>query len=117
MDTLFEWSPAVKRGEILTAIGVGAQESPEWKRATVVQTMLIQAASPDPEDARMKATAYQRIYRRAEVLDRWANIYGGDTTQAAAARLGAACGRLGAELIKAARVEEVADWLGRRMTR
>lgn len=65
----------------------------------------------------MKPTAYQGIYRRAAALDRWADIYGGDTTQAEFVRLRAAFGRLGAELIKAGRVEEVVAWLDRRLTR
>lgn len=42
MDAFYEWTPATKRGEILTAVGIGMRESSEYKRANVVRTMLIQ---------------------------------------------------------------------------
>lgn len=60
-------------------------------------------------------TLYRRLYKQAEVLDRWADIYGGETTYAAMTRLEAARLRLWAELVKALRLEEIAGWVDRRL--
>lgn len=57
---------------------------------------------------------YRRLYREADVLDRWASIYGGKRLAADAFRFRAAVLRLQAELIKAARIEEMAAWAARR---
>lgn len=60
---------------------------------------------------------YQRRYRRAEVLDRWANIYGGKTTAAEWSRFEAARLRLAAEVLKAFHVETVVAWLDARLAK
>lgn len=62
-------------------------------------------------------TAYERLYRRAEVHERWANIYLGKTTHGEWVRLGAAQDRFAAEVIKAFKIEEIADWLTRKLER
>lgn len=60
-------------------------------------------------------TEYRRLYREADVLDRWANIYGGKTLAADCNRLRAAVLRLQAELIKAYRLEELVPGVGRKL--
>jgi hypothetical protein len=62
-------------------------------------------------------TVYQRLYRRAEVLDRWANIYGGKRALADWARFDAAKLRLGAEIVKAWRLEEFVAWTDRQLAK
>lgn len=60
---------------------------------------------------------YERLYHRAEVLERWANIYLGDSALADWARFTAAVDRFQAEVIKAARIEELAHWISARVSR
>ena len=60
-------------------------------------------------------SGYDERYHRAEVLDRWANIYGHNSALAQWTRFAAAGLRFNAEVIKAARLEELADWIGRRL--
>lgn len=60
---------------------------------------------------------YERLYRRAEVRERWANIYGGKRVAADFMRLWAAQDRFQAEVFKAIRAEEIVTWLDRALTR
>lgn len=60
---------------------------------------------------------YERLYRRAEVRERWADIYLGDSAYGEWVRLAAAVDRFNAEVIKATRVEELANWLTAHMPR
>ena len=58
---------------------------------------------------------YERLYHRAEVRERWANIYAPSAFQRDWARFAAAQDRLSAELVKAFRLEETAAWLARHL--
>ncbi len=58
---------------------------------------------------------YERLYRSAEIRERWANIYGGKTIHADFMRLWATQDRLQAEVFKALRLEETAEWLARHL--
>ncbi len=60
---------------------------------------------------------YERLYRRAEVRERWANIYGGKTLSAKFMRLWAAEDRLWAEVIKGLRLVEIVAWLDRQLAK
>jgi hypothetical protein len=60
---------------------------------------------------------YQQCYRRAAVLERWADIYGGKRAIADWARFEAARLRLWAEIVKAWRLEEIAGWTDRQLRR
>lgn len=62
-------------------------------------------------------SVYQRCYHRAEVLERWADIYGSRRAIVDWARFEAARLRLWAEVIKAARLEESAAWVDAQLRR
>jgi hypothetical protein len=60
---------------------------------------------------------YGRLYRRAEVRERWANIYAPTAFARDWMRFAAAQDRLFAEFIKGLRLEEIAAWADRQLAK
>lgn len=62
-------------------------------------------------------TMYEQVSREAEVLERWAAIYGDKDLYTDLVRLQAARLRVWAAIIKGYRLEEAATWLDRQLAR